>query len=279
MRTLALLAALTTVAMAFAGCSDGGGDGDSSTTSSSASGTASATGSSTSRSATSTGSATSTSSGSTPQNRAPAGSISVAVNGTNATFTLTGSDPDGDTIVWDLAYGDGNGTNATSLPANVTHAYPSTGNFTANFTITDGASPVTYDVVLNVTGGAGGTLAVFSEAQATPSNPGNSATVPVANAYLLGAGGCASFNAEMSGGDCVFFVLLPEYAGHAFTATADAGDPDLEFWANCDPSELFGVGGFVNDGPEAGTIPDGAGCVILWAKLPPDVPTHTFTVL
>lgn len=282
MRLSALLASLTLVALLFAGCSgdDDGNGGATTSTSSSRSLTSSTGTSSASSSSSASGSATGTSTGSAPQNQAPTGSISVTVNGTNATFSLNGTDPDGDIVVWDLTFGDGNATNGTSLPANVTHSYAGAGAFTANFTITDGTDPVTYDVTLNVTGAAGGgTLAVFTEAQAAPSNPGNSAIVPGANVYLFGASGCASFNAGMSGGDCVFFELLPDYAGHAFTGTGDDGDTDLEFWATCDASELFGVGGFVNDGPEAGVIPDGAGCVILWAKLPPAIPTHTFTVL
>lgn len=152
MRTLALLASLTILAMAFAGCTgdDGGGEGTTSTSSSSSRTSSTATG--TSSPSSTSGSATSTSTGSTPQNQGPSGSISVTVNGTNATFSLTGSDPDGDTLVWDLTFGDGASTNGTQLPANVTHAYAA-GNFTANFTVTDGQAPSTYDVEVTVVGG------------------------------------------------------------------------------------------------------------------------------
>lgn len=153
MRTLALLAILTVSALALAGCS-GDGDGDGDPTSSSSSSSRSSSSTSTSRSSSSSTSASSTSTG--PANQAPSGSISVSVNGTNATFTLTGSDPDGDIVVWDLAFGDGNATNGTSLPANVTHAYAGAGNFTANFTMTDGTDPVTYDVVVELAGAGAG---------------------------------------------------------------------------------------------------------------------------
>lgn len=156
MRNLAFLAILTVSAMALAGCSgDGGGDGDGTSSSSSSSRSASTTSSSSSSSSSSSGSASTTTSGS-PANQAPSGSISVSVNGTNATFTLTGSDPDGDIVVWDLTFGDGASTNGTGLPANRTHAYASAGNFTANFTITDGTGPTTYDVVVSVAGSGSG---------------------------------------------------------------------------------------------------------------------------
>lgn len=160
MRLTAALALASLIALAFAGCSDKGGDGgESSTTSSSASQTSSTT-SSTSRS--STGTTTSSTSTTGPANRAPSGSISATVNGTQATFNLTGSDPDGEPIVWDLDLGDGNSTNGTALPKTVTHAYNATGNLTVNFTITDGKSPVTYNVTLNLTGGAGAASQVYS---------------------------------------------------------------------------------------------------------------------
>lgn len=155
MRNLAFLAILTVSAMALAGCSgDGGGDATSSSSSTSRS---SASGTSTSSSSTSSsGSASSTTSGAPAANQAPSGSISVTVDGSNATFSLTGSDPDGDIVVWDLTFGDGSSTNGTSLPAEATHAYAGGGNFTANFTITDGTDPVTYDIAVLIASAGGG---------------------------------------------------------------------------------------------------------------------------
>lgn len=102
-----------------------------------------------------TGTSTSTTTGgpSGSANQAPTGSISVVINGTNATFTLGGSDPDGDALVWDLDFGDGNATNGTVLPAMVNHTYAA-GNFTANFTVSDGIEPKSFMAPLAV--GAGG---------------------------------------------------------------------------------------------------------------------------
>ena len=276
MRTWALLATLTIAAAALAGCS--GGDGDGETTSSSTSSSRTTTsGTSTSRSSTSTtGSATTTSTGSTA-NQAPTGSLSVAVNGSEAKFTLDGTDADGETLVWDLSFGDGSTTNGTALPATVNHTYASTGNFTVNFTVTDGKDPVKYDLVVAVAGSGSAALVVLTGETTQPSNPANSVVVPPG--LGLGANGCAGYNSDMNGVDCVFFPMLADYAGHGFTGTSTAGDPDLEFWDSCDAVMGAFMENFYATGPESGTVPDGAGCVILWLKAPPDTAQFTFTVI
>lgn len=175
MRLSALLASLTVLALAFAGCSgDGDGDGISTSTSGSASGTGTTSGTSTSTensTGSSTGSASSTSTGSSADNQAPTGNISASVNGTNATFTLTGSDPDGDTLVWDLTFGDGNSTNGTTLPATVNHTYAATGNLTVEFIVTDGDLRESSNVTITV-GSAGGAATQDVDAEWAPAtNP------------------------------------------------------------------------------------------------------------
>jgi hypothetical protein len=283
MRLTALLASLAFVALAFAGCSDGGDDDDGTTTTTTTSTSRSVTTSSSSSSTTSSSSSSSsTTTTAAPANQAPSGSVSAAVNGTNVTFTLTGSDPDGDTVTWELELGDGTTEDGTTLPATVEHAYAA-GNYTVNFTITDGTDPVTYALEVPVVAGGGAAGIVFIQAQAVPSNPASSATVetPLGNIFL-GAAACAGFYAGENGQDCVWFELDLAFEGRGFTITSDAGDPDYEFWHACDPTnpvDVYAFAGSTADGPEAGTIPAEAGCVVIWTKLPPDAPTHTFTVL
>jgi hypothetical protein len=159
MRLTAVLAIACLVALAFAGCSGKDKDGGATSSSSSSSrSSTSATSSSTSHSATSTStSSSSTSTG--PTNHAPTGAISAVLNGTAATFNLTGTDADGDSLVWDLDFGDGNATNGTALPTVATHTYVNvTGNVTVIFAMTDGQAPVSYNVTLNLTGGAKGQI-------------------------------------------------------------------------------------------------------------------------
>lgn len=159
MASKAALAVALFLAASLAGCSGDGDDGgDSSSTSSSGSRiTYTATVSPTTSSSATTTSASSTSG--SPSNQAPTGSISASVNGTQARFNLTGSDPDGDALVWDLAFGDGNATNGTTLPTSVTHAYNATGNLTATFTLTDGTARSSYNVTVQLAGGAAGQTA------------------------------------------------------------------------------------------------------------------------
>lgn len=72
-------------------------------------------------------------------------------NGTvplNVTFSLSGTDEDGDALTWTLDFGDGNETNGTSLPVAVTHQYTYAQNFSVNFTVTDGASVANASLVI-----------------------------------------------------------------------------------------------------------------------------------
>jgi hypothetical protein len=240
---------------------------------------------STSRSATetTTGAATTTTSATTPTtggpgNQPPTGSLSVAVNGTNATFTLQGSDPENETIVWDLDFGDGNSTNGTTLPAVVNHTYVlgnSTGNatgnnsmvnFTAIFTITDGRDPVTYNATISV-GASGPTAPTVLTGEVTV--PGTPLT-----SGALGANGCAGFNAGMSGRDCVFFGLEPAFEGRHYLAEGTGINLDLEIWATCDAAPPSVIEG----GSLDSTIPAGAGCMILWFYSAGSVGTITVTI-
>lgn len=140
----ALLAVLALTIVALAGCTSNGGGGDDEPTTSSSSSSSR----STSSSASSTTSASSSSSAPTNQNDAPTGSLNAVVAGLVATFNLTGSDPDGDALSWALAFGDGNVTQGTALPASANHTYAAAGNFTAVFTLTDGKASASYNVTV-----------------------------------------------------------------------------------------------------------------------------------
>ena len=260
MRILAFLAILTVSAMALAGCSgDGGGDGDATSSSSSSSrNSSSATSTSRSSSISSSGSASSTSSGAPAENRAPTGSISVEVNGTNATFTLTGSDPDGDTLVWDLAFGDGSTANGTSLPAVVNHTF-AVGNYTAEYVLTDGTDPVAYDLLVTVAA-SGATSFVITGSTAITGSPFSSGILADGTPGL-GAKACSGFMTERNEQDCVFGEVPAEMAGRPYLYESSVDQPDFEFYDECAPTgtatQAFG-------GEVTGVVPDGTGCVIMW---------------
>jgi hypothetical protein len=265
MRLTAVLALACLLALAFAGCSGKDKDGGTSSSSTSSSHSSSSATTTSASSSSTSHSSSSTSTGPQP-NRAPTGSISALVNGTLATFTLNGTDPDGDALTWHLAFGDGNSTNGTSVPATLDHNYTApSGNLTVHYTLTDGKSPVTYNVTLNMTGG-GAPAFVFTGAVAQScagpcelGTPVGSPPIP-----LPGAGGCVDFYADKAGTFCIWTELPAGLVGKAFTLTSTSGDPDAEFFDSCDAAMGASVGTFYNAGQEAGAVPAGAGCAIVW---------------
>jgi hypothetical protein len=274
MRTPALLATLAFVALALAGCSGGDGDGDSDSTSSStsASKSATSTSSSSSKSATATSSSSSTTT-TAPSNQPPSGSVSAAINGTQVTFSLAGSDADGDELSWTLDYGDGSdGEDGTTLPANVTHAY-AVGNYTANFTLDDGTATKSYEVPVAVTGGAGASGLVFEGTVSAYCGlctdfAGEQAGSPLPGAFMPSA----SWNSGEQGTDSVWVAIPAELAGHAFVATTSLADVGVAAMSACEPTaavlELHDDEGT----PENGVIPAGTGCLLLWEFLDPLAP-------
>jgi hypothetical protein len=85
-----------------------------------------------------------------------------------------------------------------------------------------------------------------------------------------------------SGLDAVFTPLTPDLAGHAYTITSTGGDPDGAFMSECSPMGTL-VGPSLASGPEAGTVPAGAGCLLVWEfpplpPVPPGASTITLTV-
>lgn len=272
MRLTALLAVACLLALAVAGCSgkDGGGAASSSTSASSSSHSGSGS-SSTSRSGSGSSSASSSSSSpSAAPNHAPTGAVSVIVNGTAASFNLTGADADGDSLSWTLSFGDGATTNGTTLPSAVTHTYAAAGNFSANYTLTDGKDPASYNVTVQAAAaGAGTTQTVdgkwtFGPPGCGPSNPAESVAYPAQLAPLEGI-------------SWIKFDVDPGTIGKDYTATftnspayvvdeIDFYDADGGYVAYMDDT-----GSVIH-----GTVPDGVGFAVLYACDPaPGSVTYT----
>jgi PKD repeat protein len=85
-------------------------------------------------------------------NTPPVANLTVnKINGSvplNVTFTLNGTDEDGDGLNWTLSYGDGNSTNGITLPANKTYSFTKVGNFTVTFSVTDGTNTTNATVTI-----------------------------------------------------------------------------------------------------------------------------------
>lgn len=252
MRSTALVAILAIAALGLAGCSGKGGGATDSSTSTSADASTSGTTSHGPTSSSGTGSRSATGTGSPAENHAPVGSIAVLVEGRNATFTLTGSDQDGDALTWDLAFGDGQVTNGTSLPANATHAYSISGNLTANFTVTDGKAPASYNVTVALAQGAKQTFTITGSTKGFDPTAGT--FVPQVGACATGYSGEADPPSEVGGSFHPIDVVIDDWA---WTMTAG-----YHVWFY--DKDLTTIG----DGTDSGTVPAGTAEVDLCVEDP-----------
>ncbi len=248
----ALVATMIVLALALSGCAEKKKDDDESDSSS------------TSHSGTDSGGV----GGNVSSNHPPAATMTA--NGTadaplNVTFLLNATDSDGDAMAWTLAFGDGasaNGTFAGALNrtllagpqlANATHLYAAGGAYNATLTVSDGKATTNVTLKLNLTAGT-----PFEQfvAEGTPDLPCPQCSNAGAN---TGVGYRAGINELDS-----FFVDLPEgAAGQPFTLVSSEGDPDMVFRDSCDGGAAVGDT-FLADGPESGTVPDGAKCALMW---------------
>jgi PKD repeat protein len=243
-----LLAVFLLAALALAGCSGGGDDGDKA-----GPGSSSSTGS---------GSVTGTSTAPAPKaNHVPSAALNASV-ATGASplkvdFTVSGEDPDGDALSWTLAFGDGNRTNGTSLPATASHTYNVTGNSTiaAVLTVSDGRLNATGNVTIRVTAPAAAADVTVLEGEVSMAcdTPGL--------CYVVGANGCLGWDTRQQGLDCVWIEVPADLVGRPFE-TASAGDVDVEFRSDCEPTG-DSISNLGNDGQEKGDIPAGTGCAVL----------------
>lgn len=181
--------------------------------------------------------------------------MTATVNGTTATFALTGSDPDGDALTWSLTFGDGSSENGTALPADVPHTYAAAGNVSATYTLRDGKTASVFQANLTlVAGGSTGGAPIQTttgswdlgspqtcspgEFYANPYHPANAAATEVI--HLI-----ADVNAAT--------------IGRTFTATFGAAGPgqqSVALWFSS-PTVIV-IEAFAGAGPLTGVVPEGA---------------------
>lgn len=170
----------------------------------------------------------------------------VAVNVT-FNFTVGGNDTDGDHLTWHLDVDGDNVTDYNGTDADfgdVSHNYTENGTFNVTLTVSDGELHGTASLLLNVTSPGGGG-ATFEDS------------------VLLPCPTCPDVFIE-----AVEFELTPDLVGLPFLADSTKGDPDLIFTSDdCDGDEVEMV---ANPGPEEGTVPEGAACMIVWEFADPD---------
>ncbi len=176
----------------------------------------------------------------------------------DVTFTLSGSDADGDDLAWTLdADGDGVAdSEGTSLPFNFTFSYTAAGNYTVTFNVTDGSINVVETLVVDA-------IEEVAPAADFPFSADIPLTIACFHCFVVGGGtadGCLSFQTGRNGVDCGWVELPAGAGGRDFTADGD-GDADVVFYDTCG-GEAVGI--YDNEGNEAGTVPSGSGCVVAW---------------
>lgn len=162
-----------------------------------------------------------------------------------------GADGDPTGLEWSLD-ADGDGTpdaGGGTLPVEVVHSYASPGDYTARATLTGVGVEQNVTVQVSVTGVEPlvlrGTTTVVSGPQKRDTG------------YV----DCVGFQTGQNGRDCIWFEL-DGVDGWAFKADSDGPEADVEFLTTCDPLTTSSLGMHV--GNAEGTVPDGAGCALLW---------------
>jgi len=193
-------------------------------------------------------------------NTAPTANLTADVDNGSAplsvNFTIEATDADGDNLTWSLdADGDGAADgNGTEVPGNLTFLFEAEGVYNATLTVEDGASNATSTLQINVTGGG---------ASMEPVVLADSADLPCPQCSTAGANTGVGYRAGESGLDSVFFDLLPEYVGQPFAAASSGGGLGMVFRDSCDAGAAIGSA-YVGGGPNAGMVPEGALCVLMW---------------
>lgn len=183
----------------------------------------------------------------------------TASNGTaplEVNFTL---DASGNITAWTFDFGNGNATNGTRLPMTLSATYDA-GLWNATLRVMGPGGNTSAIASLHVTDAAAPEITVLEPFQQTVA-----VDTPCPG---CGDGGTLTClwrtHGQGQAQECAWIDYPDEYIGHPFTLVGNGLDADLLFWEECDA----GVGPkFHGDGNEAGVIPDGMGCVLVWEQL------------
>lgn len=224
------------------------------------------------------------------ENAAPTASLEAsAQNGTaplNVTFTLGGSDPDGDNLTWTLTVGNDTVTGDV-LPASVNRTLAA-GNHTVTLTVSDG--DLTGNASLLIAVAVGGAPAVEPILQVLEMVEGCYLCIDseLATGEPMGAEGCVGWNLEENELDCGWVAIPDGYAGTPFSVYSYTsgtlipfgtdGHPDVEFRDSCSPGSSVVEQVFDQGGDKVvGVIPEGAKCIVAFEFHWPNV-GHTIEV-
>ncbi len=172
-------------------------------------------------------------------------SVDFTIEATNAT-------------AWSLDFGEGNATNGTMFPANVTYVFAA-GVYNITLAVLGDGGNVTQNATLIVD------ALEDAEAVLEPFTMTVTMDLPCPGCGDGGTSTC-TWRAHGNGAaqDCAWIDFPDELAGQPFTLTGQGLDADMLFWESCNS----GVGPkFHGTGDEEGIVPEGMGCVLVWEQL------------
>lgn len=269
----ALLAAMLIVALAFAGCASNDPKDDDATPDEGS--TSASPGPASTSSGSASGTTSTTGTGTDAPNQPPTATLTANVTEGSAplsvNFTVNGTDADGDSLRWSLAYGDGSlDASGSAVPANEVHAFTVAGTYLVQLNLTDG----------NATARANVTITVTAAATGEPVSIALATILPCTDCYFSPAatGQCVEFlTGEPKGLRCDWGELPADAAGRDFLL-AGGSDPGLEFYSSCDGASAESLGAQDETAAtEVGTVPAGALCVVVYEFEEPGA-SFTFTV-
>jgi PKD repeat protein len=174
-------------------------------------------------------------------------------------FSIDATGFDQNFTFWNLDV-TGNGDAEASgeeLPAEFEFTYGEAGNFTVALEVSDGVNTRNDTALITVEA-----VPPSEEDLLFPWVVEGSVTAPHPTFFVVGSQACISFMSGQSGVDCDFFEVEEIWIGREFTSGADGGDLDMEFRTSCEAtSESVQMFGSV--GHESGTVPEGAGCLVV----------------
>ena len=150
-------------------------------------------------------------------------SRTTALQGASVSFTASGaSDPDGDSLTYSWAFGDG----GTGNGATASHVYTTSGSFTAVVTVSDGKKSATSSVavtVRNLTGQWKGPIlgSVAFPTTVTFTQTGSTLTGTYTDS-LTNLNGTLTAGSVATNGTVTFTVTIPNIVPFTFSGTIDA---------------------------------------------------------
>ncbi len=166
------------------------------------------------------------------------------------TFTVNGTDADGDLAEWILSVNGEDQTTGTEFPSTA-EVVLEEGSHVVSLSIRDEAGHVSWS-----------NLTIDVEAGWIPFEATVDLDLPCAGCPYRGTSACTwRYHSNGAAQDCAWVELPDGSAGRDFFVTSSAGNGNILFWEGCD-----GNAGekYQGEGDKTGVVPETADCALLW---------------